>query len=122
MQNIIILQGFKVARKDRECCSRLSGGGVAIVVQGGTATRDGKLNTSFEAIAATILSKNTTTICSFYIPPHTHFTTKHLENIAEQLPKLFILVGDFNAHSTVGVVIKQGRSLKILFSHIISAF
>lgn len=94
------LKGFKVARKDREHCNRLSGG-VAIVVQGSTPTRDVQINTSFEAVAVTILSYKTITICSLYIPPHTLFTTKNLENLVEQLPKPFILVGDFNAHSTL---------------------
>lgn len=93
-------KGYTVARKDRERCSRLSGG-VAIVFQGGTPTRDFQLSTSFEAIAVTILSYKTITICTLHIPPHTHFTTKNLENLVEQLPKPFVLVGDFNAHSTL---------------------
>lgn len=95
-----VLKGFTVVRKDRECCSRLSGG-VAIAVQGGIPTRDVELSTSFEAVAVTILSYKTITICSLYIPPHVNLSCKNLHNLVEKLPKPFILVGDFNAHSTL---------------------
>lgn len=99
-KNTHFLKGFTVVRKDREHSSRLSGG-VAIVVQGGTPTRYIKLNTSLEAVAVTVLAHKTITICSLYVPPHQHITALELHGLTAQLPKPFVLVGDFNAHCTL---------------------
>lgn len=94
------LRGFTIVRKDREHASRLSGG-VAIVVQGATPTRDIKLNTRLEAVAVTVLSHKSISICSVYISPHEHVTLQDLEELTAQLPEPFLLVGDFNAHCTL---------------------
>lgn len=87
-KNTKILKGYTVIRRDRSQSNRLSGG-VAIVVQSGIAVREVIVNSFIETAAVTILSHKTITICSIYIPPHTHFTVKDLELIAEQLPKPF---------------------------------
>lgn len=99
-KNSNFLKDFTVVRKDRENASRLSGG-VAIIVQGGTPTREIKLNTSLEAVAVTVLSHKTISICSVYIPPHEHVTLRQLDDLAAQLPEPYLLVGDFNAHCTL---------------------
>lgn len=85
-KNSNFLKDFKVVRKDREIASRLSGG-VAIIVQGGTPTREIKLNTSLEAVAVTVLSHKTISICSVYIPPHEHITLRQLDDLVAQLPE-----------------------------------
>lgn len=37
-------------------------------------------------------------ICTIYIPPLTHINTSDLVNLVAQLPKPFIITGDFNSH------------------------
>lgn len=99
-KNTKILKGYTVIRRDRSEGNRLSGG-VAIIVQSGIAVREVIVNSSIETTAVTILAHKTFSICSIYIPPHTPFTVKDLEQVVEQLPKPFLMVGDFNAHNTL---------------------
>ena len=44
------------------------------------------------------LSKSIT-ICSLYLPPHCKFSKHDLENLINQLPRPYLLLGDFNSHS-----------------------
>ena len=39
------------------------------------------------------------TICSVYIPPSFSLNSQHLDNLLQQLPSLYILLGDFNGHN-----------------------
>ena len=58
------------------------------------------------------------TICTIYIHEKDNLSLGNLENIIEQLPKPFILVGDFNSHNTLWFDKKQTiaeKSLKILY-------
>lgn len=95
-----VLKNYTVVRKDRQHCSRLSGG-VAIVIKSGTPTQAITLNTSLEAVAVRIITHKTISICSIYIPPHKQLTLRELEDLTAQLPEPFVLVGDFNAHGTL---------------------
>lgn len=94
-----ILKGYQVFRCDREQASRLSGG-VAIIVQNGIATREDKLKTRLEAVAVTLLAFKTITVCCVYIEPHLTVTLQDFEDLVNQLPEPFLIVGDFNAHSS----------------------
>lgn len=94
-----VLKNYQVFRRDREQASRLSGG-VAIIIQNGIAAREHKLNTRLEAVAATLLAFKTITVCCVYLEPHLTITLQDLENLRNQLPEPFLLVGDFNAHSS----------------------
>lgn len=38
------------------------------------------------------------TICNIYCPPHQNYTSKDILDIQKQLPKPYLLLGDFNAH------------------------
>lgn len=38
-------------------------------------------------------------MCSVYLPPVEPINRRDIENLIEQLPKPFLLLGDFNAHS-----------------------
>ena len=57
------------------------------------------LNSPIHATAATVTLNKTFTICSIYLTPNETITKPTLENIINQLPRPFLLVGDFNAHS-----------------------
>ena len=53
------------------------------------------INSHLQAIAVSATLHKTVTICSLYIPPHDHINENELNNLFEQLPKPFILMGDF---------------------------
>ena len=38
-------------------------------------------------------------ICSVYIPPSFPLYSQHLDNLLQQLPSPYILLGDFNGHN-----------------------
>lgn len=94
-----ILKGYQVFRCDREQANRLSGG-VAIIVQNGIAAKEHKLKTRLEAVAATMLVFKTITVCCVYLEPQLTVTLLDLEDLVNQLPEPFLIVGDFNAHSS----------------------
>ncbi|GFO22632.1 RNA-directed DNA polymerase from mobile element jockey [Plakobranchus ocellatus] len=57
------------------------------------------LKTGLHAAAATISLEKTLTVCSLYLPPNSQVSKISLAGLFEQLPKPFLVVGDFNAHS-----------------------
>jgi len=52
-----------------------------------------------EVIAISIKVESEITLCNIYLPNQTNFNHTDLNNIINQLPKPFILTGDFNSHS-----------------------
>ena len=56
------------------------------------------INTHLQAIAVSTTLLKTVTICSLYILPHVPINENEWNNLIEQLPKSFILMGDFNSH------------------------
>ena len=100
LKNSNFLRQYKIARRDRDTIGRLSGG-VAIIMQNNATSQEIQLQTALEAVAVSVVSFKTLTICSIYLPPHTQVTVRDMEELVEQLPKPFILVGDFNAHSSM---------------------
>ena len=58
------------------------------------------LDSPLHATAATITLGKTFTICSIYLSHCEIISKLSLENLIDQLPKPFLLVGDFNAHSS----------------------
>ena len=59
------------------------------------------LNSPLHAVAATVTVEKTFTICSIYLTPGETITKLNLQNLLNQLPRPFLLLGDFNAHSPV---------------------
>jgi hypothetical protein len=45
--------------------------------------------------------KEKLTICNIYLPNQKNFHTRDIDHIIQQLPTLFILLGDFNAHNLI---------------------
>ena len=54
-------------------------------------------------MAIKVKAHKTITLCSVYLPPcdHFNFNPKDLQDIIDQLPSPFILMGDFNGHHTL---------------------
>ena len=76
-------------------------GGVAVIVNNSAPHHSVKLNTTLQAVAVSISLNKTVTLCSFYFPPSSQIDTKKLDHLIDQLPKPFILMGDFNSHHTL---------------------
>ena len=57
------------------------------------------LNSLLHATAATVTLNKTFTIFSIYLTPCENISKPILEKLIDQLPRPFLLVGDFNAHS-----------------------
>ncbi|GFN81042.1 RNA-directed DNA polymerase from mobile element jockey [Plakobranchus ocellatus] len=57
------------------------------------------LRTGLHAAAATISLEKTLTVCSLYLPPYSPVSKLSLAELFEQVPKPFLVLGDFNAHS-----------------------
>ena len=77
------------------------------------------LNTNLQAVAVKVTAHKTITLCSVYLPPHNHFhfNPKDLQDVIDQLPSPFILMGDFNGHHTLrgcGDVNNRGQQLEDL--------
>ena len=59
------------------------------------------LKSPLHAVAATVTLDKTFTVFSIYLTPGETITKLNLENLLDQLPRPFLLLGDFNAHSPV---------------------
>ena len=94
------LRNFIVFRKDRQNAS-ISSGGVAIVVPRLTACTAIPLHTPLEAVAVRVLVHKAISVCSLYLSPSQTITNADLHSLLDQLPKPFLLMGDFNAHNTL---------------------
>lgn len=99
-KNTNFLRQYKVVRQDRDTTGCLSGG-VEIIMKFNTTLQGIWSQTVLEAVVVSVVSFKTVTVCSIYLPPHTQVTVRDLEELIEQLLKPFILVGDFNAHSSM---------------------
>ena len=76
-------------------------GGVSIVVNNNFPHKSVALDTELQAVAVSVTMHQPLTICSIYIPPSAAIEPTLLDNLITQLPSPFILLGDFNSHSTI---------------------
>jgi exonuclease III len=59
------------------------------------------LNTPLQVVACRISTPQPLTICSIYLPPSSSWKHTDLLSIVSQLPTPILLLGDFNAHSSL---------------------
>ena len=52
-----------------------------------------------QAIVVKVTLHTTITFCNLYIPPSTALHLRDLTHLGSQLPKPFMIVGDFNSHN-----------------------
>ena len=73
------------------------------------------LNTNLQAVGASATLHHSITLCYIYIPQHDQAIDTELDQLLQQLPRQFILMGDFNSHNiTWGSkeVNKKGKPLE----------
>ena len=71
--------------------------GVAVVLHSSLQYTRLPLRTTLEAVAVSINSGRKITVCSIYLSPNANITREELVGIIQQLPRPFLLLGDFNA-------------------------
>ena len=113
--------GFQVFLKSKDIGPQgHAHGGVAILARSGVGPIPINLNTRFQAVAVSVKLQKRITICSIYIPPgaNNDFRKRDLENLIDQLPKPYMLLGDFNAHNTLwhdGRIDDRGLTIENVF-------
>ena len=99
-----VFSGFEVFLKNKVIDPQsIAHGGVAILARKEVAPVQVKLNTHFQAVAVSVKLHKRITIVSIYIPPGVggDFTEGELEKLIDQLPKPYMILGDFNAKNTL---------------------
>ena len=76
-------------------------GGVAVIVNNSVPHRSLKIDSTVQAVAVSISLKKTSTLCSVYLPLSSPIDIKKLDHLFYQLPRPFILMGDFSSHNTL---------------------
>ena len=75
------------------------------------------IRSEIQTLAVRIHYQKLITICNIYLNPNQNITKQSLENIIQQLPEPFILMGDFNAKHTLwggNTVDRRGRIVESL--------
>ena len=94
----ISLKGFNVYNYVHTDCLR-SSGSASIFVKSSFPQRKIGLQTELQATDVSVTLDREITICSVYIPPSFSLNYGHFDNLLQQLPSLYILIGDFNGHN-----------------------
>ena len=76
-------------------------GGVTIIINNKCPSSQIHLKTNLRAVAVSVTLHRTISICSIYIPPRSKIVEKDLDEIVNQLPTPFLLLGDFNGHNFI---------------------
>ncbi|GBN80570.1 hypothetical protein AVEN_108220-1 [Araneus ventricosus] len=93
------LRGYNCVRKDND--TGTSSGGVCLLTSNLFPSTTLNLHTSLQAVAVQVHIKTLVTVCYIYLPPNDAISQNDLNFFVDQLPAPFILLGDFNGHSTL---------------------
>ncbi|GFW51840.1 putative RNA-directed DNA polymerase from transposon X-element [Trichonephila clavipes] len=111
------IRRYGCVRKDTEGPS--VSGGVCIFTSLDVPSSALPLHTSLQAVAVRIHSTSLITVCCRYLPPNTAIHQHDLNNLINQLPAPFVILGDFNGHSTLWGSAKtnpRGRQIEQVLS------
>lgn len=109
----IQLNNFSLERKDQT--GNRAHGGVAIFINNHTPYTAINLQTNLQAVAVRLKLHKLITVCSVYLPPKDALDSLELEELISQLPKPYLIVGDFNCHNTLwgcNSTTPKGRTLE----------
>ena len=73
--------------------------GISLLCHSSVLASPVSLDTPLEAVAARVSLGKTVTICCLYLSPSQSFDKKMIGDLVDQLPRPFLLLGDFNGHS-----------------------
>jgi ribonuclease HI len=94
-------------------------GGVATMVKNSTPHSRIDLQTDLQAVAVRVQLERTYTICNIYLPPRDNILRAQLEDLINQLPQPYLILGDFNArhpHWGDTVTNTRGRMIEKVIS------
>ena len=74
-------------------------GGAAIIVKKSLRHSVINLNSTLQAVAIRVILDREVTVCSLYLPPNDPFLLSDIQNLIDELPSPFLILGDFNAHN-----------------------
>ncbi len=93
------LKNYNIHRKDFD--GNFARGGVLIAVHNKIITKPLVLQTNLQACAVAVNLPTKLTLCSIYIHQDDDLSGMVLHNLVQQLPKPYLLCGDFNAHNII---------------------
>ncbi|HIP82064.1 MAG TPA: reverse transcriptase-like protein, partial [Desulfocapsa sulfexigens] len=91
---------YAIYNKSPSDGQRVSGGS-AILIKNNIIHNQISLNTPLQAVAVRATLQFVFTLCSVYIPPLSKPSAADLQSLVDQLPKPYILMGDFNGHNPI---------------------
>ena len=94
------IRGYTLYNHIHQAGDRASGD-ASVIINNSVPQSQIPLNTNLQAIAVKATLHKTIHICSLYLPPNDRISIADLEHLIQQLPKPFIIMGDFNSHSNV---------------------
>ena len=94
------IRGYTLYNHIHQAGDRASGGS-SIILNNSIPQSQIQLNTNLQAVAVKATLHKTIHVCSLYLPPGDRINIADLEHLIQQLPKPFIIMGDFNSHSNV---------------------
>ena len=94
---------------DRPC------GGLSIIINN-IPHSEITLNTNIQAVAISATLHKTITVCSVYIPPNEEPKELELNKLTEQLPRPFVIMGDYNSHNGIWGSKKTDKKGKVIES------
>ena len=94
-------------------------GGVGFFIHNDVVHHRINLNTKFQAIAIHAYLHKRITICNIYINPQQNFSQADLEHLSQQLPRPYILTGDFNSHHTLWYGLEPDARGKVIENFIL---
>ena len=95
-------------------------GGVCTLVKNNIGHRQIDLNTTLQAVAIRVQLDKLYTVCNLYLPPNSPVNLQELEDLIDQLPSPYLLVGDLNArHPLWGdcTTNQKGRLIETLLTN-----
>ncbi|GFQ73962.1 putative RNA-directed DNA polymerase from transposon X-element [Trichonephila clavata] len=91
------IRGYSILRKDCNTGERACGD-VALLINHATPFSPVLIRTSLQAVAVQVSIFSTVTSCNVYLPPNAPLNFREVQELIDQLPSPFILLGDFNVH------------------------
>ena len=95
---------------DRPC------GGSSIIINNNIPYSEIILNANMQAVAISATLHKTIKVCSVYIPPNEEPKELELNKLIEQLPRPFVIMGDFNSHNELWGSKKTDKKGKVIES------
>ena len=96
LQELILGQRSLLSLKNYTASHSTGRGGAGLFIKKCIPSAPIPLRTTLQAVASIIFIGSQYTICSLYIPPHSQIIENDLEELLEQLPRPYLILGDLN--------------------------